>query len=933
MTSAAGLPPFLTPPEPPLPLEPGRWPVRCAQLANGLKIRLLEDHALPVCAMQIFFGVGSRDDMPGASGVSHFLEHMMFNGTPRVGPRMFDRILEAHGGQSNAFTTRDVTSYESAFPADALECALRLESDRMKGLALVPDVLNSELAVVMEERRVSTEESIGGRLDEALFALAFRVHPYRRPVIGLGDELEHLDAEACRAHFGRYYVPRNATLWLAGDFDSEKALSLIGELFGPLPDVPFSRPRLPSEPPQMDERRTEITFPAHSESILAGFRAPAADEEDAAAASLLAFLLSGTPGARLVRQFVYEEKLAVSASADFAWLEEPGLFTIQLDLPPGLPSETALKKLDDFLARIAADGFTDDEIAQAKADCRASLVKALSTCQGRCDLFGMNEALLGSWEKTFELDRATALLTNDELRAAAARLFDARGRSVVILRPGERSGFGMPEDGGDFADDADDTDEEIPDSADGESDAGFDEVSDEAACALLTAPPLLPRKLSLPVFAENTSSGGMLLSAARHAAVPLFSLVVSLPAGSAMEPDGKDGLADFTMELLLRGTQRLSADALDAALTRLGCSAGVTTGADRAILSLLAPSESLVPVLELAGEILMRPAFSPGEIDAARERTIARLKIELDDPATVVSEVLCRAAFGDHPFSRSGRGAPSAVALFTREDVLLMAQRLLCPEGAVLTIAGDLDPQRTLDILQNIFGSWMPAPGRILPVIPPVPPPVFGALVAHIPGAAQAQLILASRAPCKTAPGHLPASIASFILGGSFTSRLMEAVRVERGLSYGLSAALSGSALAGLFTVSSFTKNSSVGDLISVVLNETRTFREEGLREGELSRARRSLAGLMPFSLETASQLARAQSEVIRLGRPRDYLEHSLERLLSVGEEAILREARQWLLTGPVCVAAAGDADAIAAQLEAEVSGPVRVISRDELCR
>ena len=329
------LPDFLTPPTSPRLPDARRWAVREETLDNGLRVRLLEDHALPICSMHTLFGVGSRDELPGQTGVSHLLEHMMFNGTPRVGPRLFDPILESQGGPSNAFTSRDMTAYDNEFASGALGCALRLESDRMAGLALLPEVLRAELDVVLEERRVSTDESIGGRLEEALYALAFEAHPYRAPVIGWQGDLERLDRRACLDHFRAHYAPDNATLWLVGDFDAGEVLGEIRALYGAIP--PARRPaRAPfREPEQRGERRCEITFPAHAELLLVGYKAPPAAAAEAPIAELISFLLSAGPGARLVRELVFESRVAVAAGAEFAWLQQaPGLFTVQLDLPP-----------------------------------------------------------------------------------------------------------------------------------------------------------------------------------------------------------------------------------------------------------------------------------------------------------------------------------------------------------------------------------------------------------------------------------------------------------------------------------------------------------------------------------------------------------------------------------------------------------------------
>ena len=651
---------------------------------------------------------------------------------------------------------------------------------------------------------------------------------------------------------------------------------------------------------------------------------------------LIAFLLSAGPGARLVRRLVFEAGVAVSAGAEFAWLAAPGLFTIQLDLPPEVRAEVALGHLDQLLEEICARGFTQAELDQAKAEWRAQFLRALATCHGRCELFGMNEQLIGDWRSSFSMARAIAAATLGDVRTAAAALFCRQKRSIVILRPGERSEGLL-------------TSAPVVESAarvraspsgdvtaSGHGDGALAEARAEdfegelPAEFLKESPALDPHeRLPIPAFADRELSNGMRVSVARQESVPLFSLCLSFGAGCAHEPQNKAGLADFTMELLRRGTERLSAEAFESALSRLGCSLGIETGLETVSIAASAPTEALLPVIELIAELVQRPAFALEEIAAARERSAARLSIELDEPAIVVHETLCQAAFGEHPYGRSGRGTPAAVAGFTRADILQMAGLILAPEHAILTIVGEVQSERALTAAERCFGGWV-RHGGSLPAIQ-APPALAGAsiLVADMPGSAQAQVVLASRAPGKLARDHLAATLSAYVLGGSFTSRLVEAVRVARGLSYGLSCSVSGGRAAGLFTVGSFTKNETLRELIDVVQQETARFRASGPAAAEMARARRSLCGLLPLGLESSGQIARAFNDVLRLNRPRDFLDRSIERVLAVDAAAIQACAQRYFLAGGMRIAVAGDADTLMDELTSIC--PVQVISLDAL--
>src|SRR5437764_5679648 len=317
-------------------LDPKDFPVEEHALPNGLRIRLLQDRSLPVATLYSFFRVGSRNERPGITGISHLFEHMMFNGSKKYGPKEFDRRLEASGGTSNAYTSNDVTAYYEDFASEALPLVLDLESDRMASLLIDDASLARERDVVKEERRFRTDNDIDGMLDEALGALAFLAHPYRWPVIGWMSDIEAITRDECERYFRTYYAPNNCTLVLVGDFQAAAALREIERLYGkiprgePLPDVANG------EPPQKGERRAVIRYPAQAPALLAGFRGPDGRDADSLVLDLIEAALGFGEGARLKRALVYEQELCVDAHIYFGWRIDPGLFEFSLKLNPGV---------------------------------------------------------------------------------------------------------------------------------------------------------------------------------------------------------------------------------------------------------------------------------------------------------------------------------------------------------------------------------------------------------------------------------------------------------------------------------------------------------------------------------------------------------------------------------------------------------------------
>src|SRR5216117_4520668 len=229
--------------------------VLAATLENGLRVLLQEDHRSPVVSFQMWYRVGSRNEARGATGIAHFLEHMMFKGTPTHGQGQFARLVEQNGGQDNAFTSHDVTSYFVDIAADKLDLVIELDADRMQNLLLDPKEIDSERQVVLEERQTRTDDDPGGFLGEEVASLAFRAHPYGFPVIGWREDIARITPEEIRAFYRTYYVPNNVLIVAVGDFRSGDALERIKRRFGQAPRGPVPPPVLAVEPPPNGERR------------------------------------------------------------------------------------------------------------------------------------------------------------------------------------------------------------------------------------------------------------------------------------------------------------------------------------------------------------------------------------------------------------------------------------------------------------------------------------------------------------------------------------------------------------------------------------------------------------------------------------------------------------------------------------------------------
>jgi predicted Zn-dependent peptidase len=418
-------------------LDPSTLRVERHVLPNGLTVLLHEDRSIPAVTLWQWYKVGSRNEHPGITGVSHYFEHMMFNGSAKVPPKEYDRILESNGGYSNAFTDRDMTAYYEDISSDRLDVLLELDSDRMAALSLLPEQLKSEIGVVKEERRLSVDNSIPGLLDEQLYSVAFDASPYQWPVIGWMGDLERMQRQDLVDYFRTYYAPNNCILVLTGDFDSRQALEKIQAHFGPIPAQAPPAPPVNSEAEQRGERRAEVHYPAQNVSFVIGYKAPSASSPDAPVLDVLASILSDGESSRLHRSLVYEQQIALSVSASFSERIDPGLFEFYIELKPGQASQAGEKSLDDVLEKMRREGPSDRELQKAKNQLAAGFIRGLKTNNGVGQQLGYHEHVFGDYREIFhKLDKYRSV-TSADCQRAAKQYFDNAKRTVVTLVPEE----------------------------------------------------------------------------------------------------------------------------------------------------------------------------------------------------------------------------------------------------------------------------------------------------------------------------------------------------------------------------------------------------------------------------------------------------------------------------------------------------------------
>ena len=416
---------------------PGSEAIVSKTLANGLKIVVWPDHDIPNANYYTFYKAGSRNEYPGITGLAHYFEHMMFNGTTKRAPGEFDKQMEASGGSNNASTSNDLTIYTDWFPSSALETIFDLEGDRMANLSFDPKVIESERGVVFSERRSSIDNDNFGTLMEQMQATAWTAHPYQFPTIGWPSDIEGWKIDDLKKFFKTYYAPNNAVLIVAGDVDPAQVFALADKYLASLQKQPAPTPITTVEPEQQGERRLVVErADAQSPIVAYAFHSGiGAGSKDYPTLELLTTILSQGDSSRLHQRLVEKEQAATQAGAFAEAGFDPGLLWVYAMLPPGGDMAKVEMLLDDELAKIARDGVTAAELEKARNLKSSAFWRGMATINGKARALGTYEVFNGDYRKLFDAPAAYDAVSATDVQALAKKILRIQNRTTGLLKP------------------------------------------------------------------------------------------------------------------------------------------------------------------------------------------------------------------------------------------------------------------------------------------------------------------------------------------------------------------------------------------------------------------------------------------------------------------------------------------------------------------
>jgi zinc protease len=853
-------------------------------LPNGLRVYAIRDTTTPNVSVQVWYDVGSKDDPKGRSGFAHMFEHLMFKATRNLVPEQMDRLTEDVGGYNNASTADDYTNYFEVVPANHLQRLLFAEADRMAALVVEPKSFASERDVVKEELRQRTLAQPYGKLFAIYYPeLAYSVHPYARPGIGSLEELESAGIDDVRAFHATYYRPDNAVLVVAGNFDPAQLNRWVDQYFANIKRPATAIPRVTVQEPARTEAVSRTVYEPNTPlpAVLISYHIPPERSADTPALMVLNAILSAGESSRLYEDLVYRDQLAQSASTFLDTKQSTGNIVLYAMMASGKPvaeGEAALKK---EVARLRDAPVSAAELAEAKNELLTAALKQRETAEGKASLIANSVIVDGDPSAADRQIAAVQKVTAADIqRVARAYLNDNQSATIRYLPDSERPANVrlMPI-----------------------------EIAPTVQMAALTPPanievvtpapegqrilPPAPGAAIAPTLpqpvATTLPNGLRVVTVERHD-LPLVTASLVALGGAATDPVGKAGASSLSAELMTKGTTTRSATEIARAVESLGGSIAAGASDDGATIDLTVPSAQLGTAMTILADVATNPAFKQEEIDRARTQSIDSLNVAMQNPAQLSAMVADRVVYGARPYGQPLSGTPASLKGLTRADLTAAYARSWKPGQATLLLVGDVTPAQARQVAERYLGNWRVAGAAVTAA--KVPEPAFPAprvIVVDMPDAGQAGVVVARSGIRRADDRYYPLAVANTVLGGGFSSRLNQEIRIKRGLAYGAGSSVATGRDIGLISARTQTKNPSAAEVVGLIDAEMRKLGTAPVPQDELATRQAVLVGGFGRTIETTDGIADILANYTLQGVPLEELSRYIPRVQAVDPAAV----------------------------------------------
>ena len=886
-------------------------------LNNGMDVITLEDFSCPIVSVQVWYGVGSKDEKPDRQGYAHMFEHMMFKGTDRVSEKDHFNLLRKVGGTCNAYTSFDQTVYHETLPADQIELALWLEAERMSFLKIDQHAFDTERKVVEEELRMRENQPYGN-VFKKMAAELFTEHPYRWTPIGKMAHLRATSVADLRQFWIDRYVPNNATLIIVGAIEHEEAQKLAKQYFGWIHAGPEPKRVSIKEPPIQVKDIVIDDENAPAGQVALAWRTVPAGKRDETVLDFLSQILGGGHSSRLYRALVADTQIAVDASTWTYNLQQDGIFVAESTLPPTSQDyDETTKALIEQIEIIKRDGVTDAELEKARNQLLKRLVTTNLSIESKARMLGSAAVTMGDVSKVNTFIEEIRSITKADIQRAANQYLDMNRVLNFTIKQNTGMQNARKDDEGATITAKPELEapspgrpgvkrpKQFPTSAPGakETDTSFDLKYEQA----------------------KLSNGLKILIVPNHE-VPFVSVMLGLTHGAWTET--KPGTAVMTSAMLTRGTKKHNEAELATAMEQYAVSISGSADMDTATVGMSCLKENLDLGMSLLREVVLEPTFEQKELDRLLKQKISELNIQEQDPRYLAGKYFNEMLFGPHPYARTALGSTQDLNQLNIDDLKQWWKIHSQPDFATLIFAGDLTPKEAVAFAEKHFGQW----GPVATTAPTVsntseagPTTIY---IVNRPGSAQAQIKVGQLGITRRQqPDYFVSLLASTYFGGSFHSRLNENIRVKRGLTYGAWGGFRAQNLAGTFEVSTFTKNESVAETIRVILEQIGEFRTVEPTDDEFYDTRSYFIGSFAGQRETPQDVARDLWLIESQQLGKDYFKKLFRTLDKATKQDCIELAKKTIDPDSLAIVVIGDAEKLKGPL-AEIA-PIQVIELD----
>ncbi len=875
-------------------------------LPNGLKVYSLVDRSSHNVAVQVWYGVGAKNDPPGRSGMAHLCEHLMFKGSRDMPPEFIDRLTDDVGGENDASTDDDDTEYDETVPANYLERLLWAEAERMASLDVTPADFAAERKVVEQELRQDViADPYRALIEIEAPRASFTRALYKQSVIGSISELEAATPAELRAFHALYYRPDNASLVVVGDFDPRQLDAWADKYFGAIarPQAPI--PAANAEEPRRTAHRVVDSYApdAPMPALVLTYAGPPAASADAAALKVLDAVLTLGKTARLNLDLTARRGVANHVFSEVDLWQRAGLIQVGATLEDGVSMARGEAALRAELARIRGGDVTEAEVRAARNQLLAGVLRDRESIDGVANAIGEASILDGdAGHVNSDLRALETVTAADVRRVAEAYLVDSQ-RVTIRYHAAASPGAAVPAPG--YVRPATDA---ARDAATIAADGG----APSAPRAAYAAPPSPAGAIGAPTaprLLERTLPNGLRVIVARTGRQPIATAVLSFSGGSALDPPGKPGLAYMTTMLAARGRDASAEIARARRVGELGDTIATATNYDSTGFRVSGLAASLPAALATLADMVRRPQVGETEFeDLRRELAHATQGPDVDDD-TMSDAAVNQLVFGAGPYGHLANGAPQPSTRIMAADVSRSAARLYRPNNAVLVVTGGVDPEAAVRLAAQAFGDWRasgPTPPQRAPAIGPSRP---GRVVAiDAPGLEEATVTLAARSIARSAPAYYAAEVANALIGGGESSRLSMEIRVRRGLTYDASSELDEYRDVGLFTAAAQTENASAPEVAALMLEQLQALARTAPSVDELAARKADVIGDFYRDTGASSGLADLLTEDALNGVDLGEVGRYADRIGAVSAAEVQAAAARLADEGGVDIVIVGDA-------------------------